>query len=458
MMKRFFPYLFLCLLYIQAHDISAQAFNTEIRSNWDDASLPMSSGLVYNDIWGYADDQGREYAILGSLDFTHFIDITDPDNPVEVDRIAGGGSCIWKDFKTYGHYAYGVGEFCNTGLEIFDLSGLPTTVTKVYDSNEFFSNAHNLFIDTAQGKLYASGTNSGLADIVVLDLNANPVAPTLIKNLFLPEGMNTPSRYVHDLYVRNDTAYCSFPDSRKLQIYDFGPLPAAPTYISEITSGNYNHSSSVSDDGNTIVIADETKNAPVLIADITDIQNPTLESSFKSTLLGTVGSEAHNPFIVGNDFVVLSYYDDGLQIYKIDSTDHPFLAGYYDTYDGATYTGASKGAWGAYPYLPSGNLIASDILNGLFVITPHFPLRDCLEQVSVQGSYDHHWDLISKDQLYNQASYHDSAELILRAPQDISLLPNFSIEVGSTLEALIEDACSTTASKSRQKPNLLGRK
>ncbi len=455
MMKRFFPYLFLCLLYIQAHDISAQAFNTEIRSNWDDASLPMSSGLVYNDIWGYADDQGREYAIIGSVNFTHFIDITDPDNPVEIDRIAGGNSCVWRDFKTYGHYAYGVGDYCNEGLEIFDLSGLPQTVTKIYDSDEFFNNAHNVFIDTAQGKLYASGFYSGLADIIILDLNSDPAAPTLIKNLFLPEGMFS-TRYVHDLFVRNDTAYCSFPNSNKLEIYDFSLLPLNPVFIAQISSTGYNHSSSVSDDGNTILIADETFDAPVLVADITDIENPSVVSSFKSDLLATSGSIAHNPFIVGDDFVVLSYYDDGLQIYKIDSTDDPFMAGYYDTFAGATYS--SNGAWGAYPYLPSGNLIASDILNGLFVITPHFPLRDCLEQVSVLGSYDHHWDLISKDQLYNQASYHDSAELILRAPQDISLLPNFSIEVGSTLEALIEDACSTTASKSRQKPNLLGRK
>jgi hypothetical protein len=31
---------------------------------------------------------------------------------------------------------------------------------------------------------------------------------------------------------------------------------------------------------------------------------------------------------------------------------------------------AYQGAWGAYPYLPSGNILVSDMQNGLFVLDP----------------------------------------------------------------------------------------
>jgi hypothetical protein len=190
-----------------------------------------------------------------------------------------------------------------------------------------------------------------------------------------------------------------------------------------------------------MIIADETHNNPVLVADLSDLETPTLVSSFQSTLLGSTNSIAHNPYIVGNDFVVLSYYDDGLQIYKIDSSDNPFLAGYYDTDTlGTSYSG--DGAWGAYPYLPSGNLIASDIENGLYVMTPKFPLSDCLSQILVEGIYDNHWDFVSQDQFSTDATYREGTDLIIRAPGIIELLPGFNIGAGSVLTANIEDLCA----------------
>jgi|GEM_PF-5987626 len=421
--------------------LSSQALNTDFRSNWDDNTLLSQSGVVFNDLWGYADRHGREYAIVGSRRFTHFIDVTDPDNPIEVDRDNAGGNCLWRDYKTYRHYAYGVSEFCNGGIEIFDLSTLPDSAHKVYDSGEFNVNAHNVFIDTAKGKLYATGVTSGLADIVVLDLTQDPTRPSLIKNLSLPDY-----GYVHDLYVRNDTAYCSHGSARRLVIYDFSDLDSGPEIIGEFSTTGYNHSNWVTDDGNTLVVADETFDNPVILADISNKETPQMISSFQSTLLGPNNSIAHNPYIIGNDFVVLSYYDDGLQIYKIDSTDNPFLAGYYDT-DTLGQSYQSDGAWGAYPYLPSGNLLASDIQHGLFVITPQFPLRDCQSIVNIRGTYDNHWDIISQDHISTSAAYNDNAEVVYRAPQYLDLHPGFSISKGSMFDLLLVDQCQSVSSK-----------
>jgi len=428
------------VLFFFSQILGAQALNTTYHSNWNDKSLLIQGGLRYNDVWGYTAKDGKEYAILGSRNFTHFIDISDPQNPTEVHREQGQGNCLWRDFKTYGDYAYGTGEFCNSGLEIYDLSDLPNSVQKVYDSNEFFTDAHNVWIDTAVGRLYAVGITSGTANAVALDISLDPTSPVHIKDITFPDY-----GYVHDIHVINNIAYASHGTDRLLVIYDFSTLPGDPIQLSQIPSNGYNHSAWVTDDGTGIVIADETFNAPVIIADISDNTSPVQTSTFKSTLLGSSGSIAHNPFIVGNDFVTLSYYDDGLQIYKMDQMDAPFLAGYYDT-DTVGTVYSSDGAWGAYPYFPSGTIVASDIQYGLFVISPTFPMRDCQNDVQVSGTYDNHWEIISKDEITSSASYSDNAELIMRAPDQVCVKEEFSIEQGSTLEVYIEDACLSSRS------------
>ncbi len=430
-MKAFFT----VILVLLGEFLCCQALNTTLRGSWQDQSLPTSAGLRYNDVWGYASDDGREYAIIGSLNFTHFIDVTNPESPVEVHRESDPNSCIWRDFKTYGHYAYGVAEFCNAGLEIYDLSTLPNPPIKVYDSNEFFTNAHNVWIDTTTARLHAVGLTDG-NDMITLDLSQNPQNPTLVAEIsFLDYG------YVHDIHVVNNIAYTSHGSDRLLVIYNLDASTGQPTVISQIPSNGFNHSSWVTPDGSGIVMADETSNAPLIFADISDIENPVETATIKSTLLGPNGSIAHNPFIVGDDFVAVAYYDDGLQIYNMDDLGNPFLAGYYDT-DTITTVYRADGAWGTYPYLPSGNIINSDILFGLTVVQPSFPLRDCLSDVDVSGAYDNEWELISKDRLTNSASYADNASLTIRAPDYVSGAPDFMIELGSTLEVYIEDLCN----------------
>lgn len=447
MNMRILNFLVLTGLILVAQELCGQALNTTLRDNWDDNSL-QSAGVTYNDLWGWDDGQGREYAIVGSRQFTHFIDVTDPDNIVEVDREPAGGSCLWRDYKTFKHYAYGVSEFCNGGIEIFDLSYLPDSVHKVYDSEAFISHTHNVFIDTASGRLYLTGLSDVNPDIIALDLNANPESPQFIANIDLPFG------YVHDLYVRNDTAYCSHGGASRTVIYDFKDIATnGPEMIGQFMTQGYNHSNWVTEDGNTLLIADETFDVPVFVVDISDKETPVLHSTFQSALLAPTGSIAHNPFIIGNDFAILSYYDDGLQIYKIDSVNTPFLAGYYDT-DVVTTNYQSNGAWGAYPYLPSGNLLASDIEFGLFVITPHFPLKDCTSHVNVKGTYDNHWDLISKDDIVSSASYGGQSELIMRAPDFIELSPGFTVGRLSTFEGIVQNACGLSMrqpSKNRRK-------
>jgi hypothetical protein len=89
---------------------------------------------------------------------------------------------------------------------------------------------------------------------------------------------------------------------------------------------------------------------------------------FRSQLLeGNSNSIGHNPFIKG-DLCFVAYYHDGVQVFNIADTNNITRVAYYDTYTNTNYSGYD-GVWGVYPYLSSGNIIASDDANGLFVLS-----------------------------------------------------------------------------------------
>lgn len=350
-------------------------FNMSLLYNWDDNSLPANwTGGSFSDCWGYVDSLGREYAVIGSTVGSHFFDITNPAASVLVSFQAGresSGDVVHRDYKTYQNYMYAVCDQGNSSLQIFDLKYLPDSVQKVYDSQSICKTAHNIFIDN--GRIYFCGLRDSLGNAIVFRVAslANPENPVVINDLSSP-----PFGYVHDAWVRQDTAFLSCAGDGFF-IYNY-TNPASPALIQSITSypqQGYNHSSSVSVDGKTVVFADETHGKGLKVYDISDISNPILKSIFRSNLLnvsdslGQNGSIPHNPFILGNDKVFISYYHDGVQCFDISNTSSPFQAGYYDTHPSDTdYTGYGPGCWGVYPYLPSRHIIGSDIANGLFVL------------------------------------------------------------------------------------------
>lgn len=360
--------------------------NMSLLGNYNDHSLPISSALRYNDIWGYA-VSGKEYAIIGSLDKIHFLDVTDPSNITEVGAVEatiGQNSSIWRDIKTYGTYAYAVADQSTTseGLMVMDISNITgadpmaPAVTLVKQERGHFTRAHNIYIDTDNGVLYAVGVNVSSTSMVIYDLTADPANPSLMGSINLNGG------YIHDVFVENHIAYCSH-GNNGLYIYDMSPLtdpPGAPgtpvelAVIKDYAYEGYNHSSWVS--GNILVFADETHGSPLTIADISDLDQIEIKDFFYSNLHGVAdpfsqtaprGPIPHNPFIVG-DYCIASYYHDGVSVFDISDPTNVTQAGYYDTSPASTDYDGYDGCWGVYPFLPSGNIIASDDLNGLFVL------------------------------------------------------------------------------------------
>ena len=56
-----------------------------------------------------------------------------------------------------------------------------------------------------------------------------------------------------------------------------------------------------------------------------------------------------------------------LRVFDISDPSNPIQVCNYDTYSPASYN-SYKGAWGVYPYLPSGNIIVSDMQSGLYIL------------------------------------------------------------------------------------------
>jgi choice-of-anchor B domain-containing protein len=96
--------------------------------------------------------------------------------------------------------------------------------------------------------------------------------------------------------------------------------------------------------------------------DISDLNNPFVSHAWH----GPTIARDHNGFGVGNHYY-MSNYQRGLTILDVTDPNDPQQTAFFDTYpagDGVSYAGA----WGVYPYLPSGNILISDIEGGLFIL------------------------------------------------------------------------------------------
>ena len=339
---------------------SAQSsLNVKLLCNWrDTANAPVNGGgQHWNDVWGFS-WKGKEYAAIGGTNGAHIIDVDDCAERAFLPGRTKG--VIHRDYKTYGHYLYAVAEEGIGTMQVFDFSYLPDSLHLVWESEpRELANSHKIFIDTAKAKLYCASAyvlGTGHMNLMVYSL-ANPAQPELIT--VINEFDNT-----HDLYVRNDTAWCSNGFSGYLAL-DMSKLPAVNIIggLINYPYKGYNHSSWMGYD-HIGVMVDETFGKPVKVIDARNPEVIEVLSTFAPRGTDTT-SIPHIPYLLGH-YAFVSYYMDGLQIYDISDPRNPVRAGFYDTYpqpDGQKYAGV----WGVYPYLPSRRILASDMQTGLYV-------------------------------------------------------------------------------------------
>lgn len=324
----------------------------------------LSYDTSLSDIWGYFDqDTGTEYAIVGLNNGTSVVSLADPANPVEVFN-EPGPSTIWRDMKVWGDYAYITNE-ADGGLLILDLTGLPDLVTPYYwngsEDDNFdvsFDSAHNIFMDE-NGVAYIVGANFGVGGAIMIDCDANPINPPVL-------GIYN-DRYVHDCYVRNDTLWTAEINNGLLSVIDVSNK-ANPTVWSTIaTPGNFAHNCWLSDDGNTIFTTDEISGGYIGVFDVSNIFD--MEEIDRVRSNDGSGVIPHNSFVRGN-FVITSYYRDGVTIHDATFPEMTIQVGNYDT--SPLEGNGFNGCWGVYPYAPSGLIYASDMEGGLFILQPNY--------------------------------------------------------------------------------------
>lgn len=298
----------------------------------------------YNDCWGYTAPDNREYALLGVVNGTSIIDITTSGDAAEIEFISSNSSS-WKDIKTYQSYAYVVNE-SGGGMQIIDLSDLPNSATLVGTYNGF-STSHNIYIDEPNAMLYAEGTGGSAVRAISLAEPLNPVQ------------LSTFGIECHDIYARDNIVYISEGGSGSIGIYDLSN-PSSPTFISrfQIPSSGYVHNAWLSDDGNYLMTTEETTGKTVKLWNVEDFNNVFLVDEYLAP-----SNLAHNTHLKGN-YAYISHYADGLRIVDISNPVNIFEAGFYDT---SPNTGGFNGAWGAFPFFPSGKVLISDIQSGLYV-------------------------------------------------------------------------------------------
>ncbi|MEZ4968022.1 MAG: choice-of-anchor B family protein [Saprospiraceae bacterium] len=362
----------------------AQDFNLQFR-----ASMEFPGQTLAN-ICGYAQN-GREYALVGGSKGLIVVEVTNPDNPVKIKQIPGPNS-LWKEIKTYDHYAYVTTEG-GQGIQIVDLSMLPdSNVTYKHYTGDGaiagqLNSIHALHIDTKKGFLYAYGcgtpTGSQLFNggAVVFDLNTDPYNPVYVGNF-------TALNYVHDGYAENDTLYACHINTGLLSITDMSDKSNPQLLGTVHTPGNFTHNSWLLSNHNYILTTDEKKNAPSFVTsyDISDPQDiKELDRCSPNNGLGSIGHNTH----VLNDWAITSWYTDGVVITDAHRPDNLVITGWYDTWPGSGQS--FDGCWGVYPFLPSGTVVASNIPsdnggNGkLFVMTPTY-VRACYLEGVVKNS------------------------------------------------------------------------
>jgi choice-of-anchor B domain-containing protein len=346
------------------------------------ARLPISEmdGVGGNDIWGWVDAlTGREYALMGLQNGTAFVDVTDPENPVFLGRLpTQTTSSVWRDIKVYRDHAYIVADGAGAhGMQVFDLTRLRgVTAAQAWLADTVygdFENAHNLAINEDTGFAYAVGTNTCGGGLHMIDIR-EPGNP-----MFAGCHVVTPD--THDtqcvVYQGPDVNFvgreiCFGSNDDHMGIADVTDK-TDPVTVSQTTYPQlgFVHQAWLTEDHRYLFVGDELDELDfgvptrTHVFDVSDLLNPQYLYPYEAA----TSSIDHNMYVLGNRLYQANY-SAGLRVLEFGDLANRELAeiAFFDTVP-ATGVGAFDGAWSVYPYLPSGTIIVSDGINGLFVLT-----------------------------------------------------------------------------------------
>jgi hypothetical protein len=239
-----------------------------------------------------------------------------------------------------------------------------------------FDRVHTVFLE--RDYLYLAAHVPGIVSVKVFDVS-NPTLP-----VYLQDVVTTNTTKVHQMTVRNkggqvrlftsgwggnDNGVPSSPGQTDIwEVTAVGSQPAQ--WLGRVYSGYNSHSSWPTDDGNTLIVCRETTGGDVKFYDISNpAAIPSNAVPFVTLTPASMGIGAdipHNPVVLGN-FLFLSWYQNGVQVFDISDVTKPVRVGFYDTFPGPKTT-SYQGNWGVFPQLGFDRILLSDIQRGLFVL------------------------------------------------------------------------------------------
>lgn len=401
-MKRliFAVILFACAMLLAA---DAQAQRVRLRSKITPA-CGSSSNLKFADLYG----EGN-IAVLGSYNCrgAFIFDISNPDAPVMTSWYNPNGNQQFLEAIVIGNRGY-FGSGNGGGVHIVDLSN-PANPTLLGVVNATNGNGHNsiheMVVFSQNGQTYLVENYNSLSGNKILKVInvTNPASPQFVRDI-----TPTEVQWIHAMSIRGNRMFTSGwgnASSRgRTEIYDISNIAtSAPTLLgfiedtSSTTAGNSMHSSWSSEDGNYLYSCRETSNGSgdVRVYNITNPAQPLLVNNISMQGLKLNAVTPHNPVVMGN-YLYVSWYQAGIQIFDISEPANPRRVGQYDTFPAAfsqseeekelrltsapwdLICGSERlqnllpttfdGAWAVYPFLGQNKILAGDLKEGLFIL------------------------------------------------------------------------------------------
>ena len=366
--------------------------NVDLLSFMSVKDLGGGRGVHLSGIWGWTDPQtDREYALVGRMDGTAFVDVTDPAHPRylgDLPLTPGANPSFWREIKTYKDYmlvsADGAGAH---GLQIFDLKQLRgVKEPKSFKPSVLYTrvnSVHNVVVNEESGFAYAVGSSSGGetcgGGLHMIDLK-DALNPQFAGCFADPQTGRASTGYSHDalcvIYKGPDKDYqnreiCLGSNETMLSIADVTDKkqPKAVSRAAYPKVG-YLHQGWFTKDMRYFFMNDEldevsglVQNTRMLIWDLADLDDPQMVKEFFSP---TTASD-HNLYIK-DDLMYQSHYKAGVRLVDVSNPLSPVEIGFFDTAPTEPDTPGFAGSWGNFPYFKSGTWIASSVNEGLFVL------------------------------------------------------------------------------------------
>ncbi len=356
-------------------------------------SIGGTRGVHLNDVWGWTDPQtGKEYALVGRVDGTSFIDVTDPSNPVylgNLNRTEGSPGRMWRDMKVYKDHAFIVSDRAGAhGMQVFDLTQLrnvrnaPVEFKETAHYDGIFS-AHNIVINENSGYAFAVGSNGGGetcgGGLHMINIE-EPARPTFAGCFADTTTGNQKTGYSHDaqcvIYHGPDVEHdgkeiCFGSNETALSIADVSdkknPVPLSSATYPNVS---YVHQAWIDDEHRYLYMGDEgdefggdLEGTRTLVWDVTDLDDPIMVKEY----IAETKSTDHNLYIKGN-YAYQSNYVSGLRVLDISDRENPVLVGFFDTEPFGEDEPGFKGSWSNYPFFASGVIVVTSMYEGVFLL------------------------------------------------------------------------------------------